>query len=99
MSEMRTFTKTDWHGFSGTEEAPGKPPMIREGKDWIGVSDVTGIEVHIVNDNDDLGIGDWSFYLNLPIYSVCVWILSMLPEDLTRDKFIEVLKTIGFKEA
>jgi hypothetical protein len=43
--KMRLFTKDDWHRFAGVEEAEGKPPMIRNGQDWMGISDLTVVTI------------------------------------------------------
>jgi hypothetical protein len=94
MNTLRAFEKVDWYGWAGAEDAPGKPPMICEGVNWVGVCDVNGVDVYIENENpDELGNG-WYLRLTEYRYPLGKFILESLPEVITI-QFVEDLGFVG----
>lgn len=92
MRVLREFEKVDWYGWAGAEDAPGKPPMITEGVNWVGVCDINGVDVYTNNENpDEVGTG-WYLRLTEYRYPMGKFILESLPEIIS----IRFLEDVGF---
>lgn len=94
MNEIREFSKVDWYGFAGAEEEPGKPPMITEGTNWVGVCDINGVDVYVEEkETDKVGQG-WYLRLTEYRYPLGKFILESLPLTITT----QFLEDLGFVE-
>jgi hypothetical protein len=83
--KMRPFTKEDWYGFAGSMEAEGKPPMIREGQDWLGVSDLVQVEVHY--DSEEI---TESYVFATSNYEMAKLILEALPDSVRPHQLVDL---------
>jgi len=92
MTKLREFNKFDWIAYSGAEDTPGKPPMIREEKAWVGVCDINGVGVSCDDDTDDLGVSEWFLAIPEHKYGLSKFILESLPEFVDRN----LLDELGF---
>ena len=88
--ELRTFSRTDWHGFAGAERWPDSEPLIAngmfaDGMGWVLVLDING--ACLVCDDEQAAYGGYALNRRFLSVADARAFAATLGEPKTRGEF------------